>query len=223
MKPIVETAKTELKRARKKASFDREKLYEILDEARVVHVGFAVDGQSCVIPMLGWRVGNQLYIHGSNGSRMIKALCHGAESCVTATLLDGLVLSKSAFHHSASFRSAVVFGQFREVTDEEEIEQSLFYFLEQIAPGRWNEVRPPNKQELKATSILAIELEEVSVKISNGPANETPGDEALPVWTGEMKIRQQVRAMVPDKNTKSDQKVPDYSYAWGERWEVMND
>ena len=231
MKPLVENNKTELKRARRKACFDREKLYEIFDEAHVVHVGFAIDGQSYVIPMLGWRVGNQLYIHGSNGSRMIKALCgESAESkggksecCVTATLLDGIVLSKSAFHHSASYRSAVVFGQFRQVTDENEIEKSLFHFMEHITPGRWGEVRPPSEQELKATTILAIELEEASVKVSRGPANETEGDELLPVWTGEMTIRQKVRAMVPDDNAGAATRTPDYSSAWGERWEVISE
>ncbi|AMO54883.1 hypothetical protein GZ77_25235 [Endozoicomonas montiporae] len=219
MKALPESDRTKLKRSPKRACFDRERLYEIFDEAHVVHVGFSTNEQPYVIPMLGWRVDNQLYIHGSNGSRMIKALRDGTGCCVTATLLDGMVLSKSAFHHSANYRSAVVFGSFRAVNDPEEIESSLYRFLEHIAPGRWDEVRPPSEQELKATTILAIELEEASVKIRTGPAQEADGDEVLPVWTGEMRIRQQVREMVADENANVSE-APDYSGAWKERREV---
>ncbi|MET4692883.1 pyridoxamine 5'-phosphate oxidase family protein [Endozoicomonas lisbonensis] len=221
MKALAETDKTKLKRGSKRACFDREQLYAIFDEAHVVHVGFVVDEQPYVIPTLGWRMGNQLYIHGSNGSRMIRALCSGVECCVSATLLDGMVLSKSAFHHSANYRSAVVFGRFREVKEVDYIESSLYCLLEHIAPGRWEEVRPPSEQELKATTILAIELEEASVKIRTGPAEEAPGDEALPVWSGEMRIRQQVSEMVADRNAEAF-RTPDYSDAWGTRWEVKS-
>lgn len=223
MDSLIETSKTKVKRGRDKASIDRKRLYQIIDQAHVVHVGFSVEGQSYVIPMLGWRVDNQLYIHGSNGRRMIKALCEGVRSCVTATLLDGMVLAKSAFHHSTNNRSAVVFGQFRQVTDLEEIERMLFHFMEHIAPGRWNEVRPPSEQELQAISILAIELEEASIKVRSGPAKETAGDETLSVWSGEMKIKQVVCSMKSDENIDVSLGTPDYSEGWQERWEVNDE
>ncbi|MRI32747.1 pyridoxamine 5'-phosphate oxidase family protein [Endozoicomonas sp. OPT23] len=214
MEPIKETPKTRVKRGPKRAVFDREMLYQILDEARIAHVGFAVDDQNYVIPMLSWRQGDQLYIHGSRGSRMIKALTEGANCCVTATIVDGMVLSKSAFHHSTNYRSAVVFGQFRVVDDPVETNDTLKAFLDGIAPGRWEEVRAPTEKELKATSILAIELEEVSVKVRTGPANEDQEDLDLPVWTGEIKLRQSVTEMVADSNNQPEVKVPDYSEAW---------
>ncbi|KEQ17588.1 pyridoxamine 5'-phosphate oxidase family protein [Endozoicomonas numazuensis] len=214
MEKLVPTQKTRVRRGPAKAVFDREMLYQIFDEARMAHVGFSVDEQSYVIPMLAWRVGDQLYIHGSRGSRMIKALTEGAQSCVTATLIDGMVLSKSAFHHSTNYRSAVVFGPFRAVEDPAEINESLQLFLEGIAPGRWQEVRPPSEKELKATSILAIKLEEASVKVRTGPANEDPEDLDLPVWTGQLQLKQVITGMVADDNTSADIDTPDYSQAW---------
>ncbi len=214
MEPIKETPKTKVKRGPKRAVFDRKVLYQILDEVRISHVGFAVDDQNFVIPMLSWRQGNQLYIHGSRGSRMIKALTEGANCCVTATIVDGMVLSKSAFHHSTNYRSAVVFGQFRLVDDPTEVNDTLKAFLDGIAPGRWEEVRAPTEKELKATSILAIELEEASVKVRSGPANEDAEDFDLPVWTGEMKLKQSMIGMVADDNNQPAVKTPNYSRAW---------
>lgn len=218
MKPLEKTDKTRIRQGRKREVMDRQMLYQIFDEAHVVHVGFSSEGQTYVIPMLGWRVDNTLYIHGSNSSRMIKALTAGAQSCVTATLLDGMVLSKSAFHHSTNYRSAVVFGIFRKVSDPAEINETLQLFMEGIAPGRWQEVRPPSDNELKATSILAIELDEASVKVRSGGANEDKKDTDLPVWSGEMAIRQSVRSMIPDQNCSVEQ-TPDYSQAWTGRWD----
>lgn len=214
MEKLQQTPKTRIRRGPARAVFDREMLYQIFDEARVAHIGFAVDEQSYVIPMLCWRVGNRLYIHGSNGSRMIKALTQGAHSCVTATIVDGMVLSKSAFHHSTNYRSAVVFGQFREVSDPAEINESLHLFLEGITPGRWSEVRPPSENELRATTILAIDIEEASVKVRTGPANEDKDDLDIPVWTGELRLKQQVVEMVADSNTPEESITPDYSSAW---------
>ncbi len=220
MEPLKQTQKNRIRRGPKQAVFDREMLYKIFDEAHVAHVGFAVEDQSYVIPMLCWRVVNRLYIHGSNGSRMIKALTTGANCCVTATLLDGMVLSKSAFHHSANYRSAVVFGQFREVTDPSEINESLKLFLEHIAPGRWDKVRPPSEKELRATTILSIELKEASVKVRTGGPNEDKDDIDLPVWSGELVMKQTVSQMVPDQYSPDNERAPDYSAAWGNRWQL---
>ena len=220
MKPLPQTDKNKIRQGRKRAVFDREALYQILDEARVVHVGFSTDEQTYVIPMLGWRVNNTLYIHGSNSSRMIKALTTGINCCVTATIVDGMVLSKSAFHHSTNYRSAVVFGAFRTVSDPAEINESLQLFVESITPGRWQDVRPPSANELKATSILAIELEEVSVKIRTGGPNEDKKDLDIPVWSGEMVMKQSVVELVPDEHCAADTPEPDYSEAWKERWDL---
>ncbi|MGY0219677.1 pyridoxamine 5'-phosphate oxidase family protein [Endozoicomonadaceae bacterium StTr2] len=219
MKELGSTDKTRIRRGPKRAVFDRAMLYQIFDQAHVAHVGFAVDEQSYVIPMLCWRVDNRLYIHGSNGSRMIKALTEGGQCCVTATLLDGMVLSKSAFHHSTNYRSAVVFGRFSKVTDEAEINESLKLFLEHIAPGRWDKVRPPSEKELRATTILSIEIEEASVKVRTGGPNEDKEDIDLQVWSGEMVIRQKVGQMIPDQYSPESEVAPDYSAAWGDRWE----
>ncbi|MGI9276459.1 MAG: pyridoxamine 5'-phosphate oxidase family protein [Endozoicomonas sp.] len=214
METLKTTDKTRLKRGPSRAVFDREMLNRIFDEVRVAHVGFAVEEQSYVIPMLCWRVGRRLYIHGSNGSRMIKALTEGANACVTATLVDGMVLAKSAFNHSTNYRSAVVFGQFRKVEDEAEINESLQLFMEQIAPGRWDEVRSPSESELKATSILSIELEEASVKVRSGGPMVLEDDRDLPVWSGEMGLKQVLTTMVPDEYTGSATEAPDYRAAW---------
>ena len=214
MEALKTTDKTRIRRGPARAVFDREMLNQIFDEARVAHVGFAVDNQSYVIPMLCWRVDRRLYIHGSNGSRMIKALTEGANACVTATLVDGMVLGKSAFNHSTNYRSAVVFGQFRQVEDEAEINESLKLFMEQIAPGRWEEVRQPSESEIKATSILSIELEEASVKVRTGGPKVLEGDRELPVWSGEMGLKQVLTTMVPDEYTSEDMETPDYSIAW---------
>ncbi len=218
MENLTETSKTRLRRGPKRAVFDREMLYQVFDQAHVAHVGFAIESQSYVIPMLCWRVGNRLYIHGSNGSRMIKALTGEQNCCVTATLVDGMVLAKSAFHHSTNYRSAMVFGTFRKVTDPAEINESLQLFMEHIAPGRWNEVRAPSENELNATTILSIELDEASVKVRTGGPNEDDEDVDLPVWSGELLMRQVVGEMIPDKYSPEDIKTPDYSGAWGERW-----
>ena len=220
MKSLKQTPKTKIKRGPGLAVFDREMLYQVFDQVHVAHVGFAADGQSYVIPMLCWRVDNRLYIHGSNGSRMIRALTGDAGCCVTATLLDGIVLAKSAFRHSANYRSAVVFGQFREVTDTVEINESLTLFMEHIAPGRWDKVRPPSEKEMRATTILSIELEEASVKVRTGGANDDENDLDLPVWSGEMVMKQVVSDMLPDKHSPENESAPDYSEAWGERWEL---
>ncbi|GAA6152436.1 pyridoxamine 5'-phosphate oxidase family protein [Pseudoteredinibacter isoporae] len=218
LSPLQQSEKTRLRRSPKRAVFDREALYQIFDEAMVAHVGFVQDGQSYVIPMLVWRWGNRLLIHGSNGSRMIKALCGEQSICITATLLDGMVLAKSAFHHSSNYRSAMVMGSCYVLDDEQDIEQSLEVFMELIAPGRWPHLRPPNENELAATTILAMDIEEASVKIRSGGPVEDDGDLDWPVWTGELQLRQSLTAAVTDAHSVGE--MQDYSAAWGERWSL---
>jgi uncharacterized protein len=178
------TARTQVKRLPKRASYDKAQVYSILDEGRVCHVGFAVDGQPYVIPTGYARVDDGLYLHGSAASRMLRALDEGVPVCVTVTLVDGLVLARSAFHHSVNYRSVVVLGRARLVVDPDEKIQALRSFTNHLVPGRWEEVRPPNEQELKATSVLALPLSEVSAKIRTGQPLDDEEDYSLPIWAG---------------------------------------
>ena len=172
-----------VRREPERARYDRETVDAILDEALVSHLGFAVDGRPFVIPTLHARVGDTVYVHGSAASRMLRALDGGAPVCLTATLFDGLVLAKSVFNHSVNYRSVVLFGAAARVPDEEK-EAALHALTEQLAPGRWEEARRPTAQELKATWILALPIEEASAKVRIGGPVDEPEDEHLPVWAG---------------------------------------
>jgi len=184
MERFAPTARTTLKRLPKRAEYDRERVYAILDEAFICHVGFVADHHPVVIPTGYGRIGDVLYIHGSAASRMLRTLGEGVDVCVTVTLVDGLVLARSAFHHSFNYRSVVVFGRARLVTDRDEKMAALRAFTEHVIAGRWDEVREPNDTELKATTVLALPLEEASAKIRTGPPIDDDADHALPVWAG---------------------------------------
>ena len=181
------TERTRVRREPKRGVYDRETIDAILDEALFCHLGFVVDGQPYVIPTLHARKGDLLYVHGSSASRMLRHAATGAPMCATVTLLDGLVLAKSVFNHSIDYRSVVVLGVARQVEDEEKAE-SLRLFTEHVAPGRWEEARQPTGAELKATSILALPLNEASAKVRTGPPEDEPEDVGLPVWSGVVPI-----------------------------------
>jgi len=183
------TEQTTLKRLPNRGVFDREAVYRILDEAFICHVGFIVDEQPFVVPTGYGRKSDNLYIHGSAASRMLRSLARGIEVCVTVTLLDGLVLARSAFHHSMNYRSVMIFGTASLVEDEEEKLEALLAISEQIIPGRWDEIRPPNSSELKQTKVLKLLLEEVSAKVRTGPPLDDEEDYALAVWAGEIPLR----------------------------------
>jgi len=177
-----------VKREPQRGVYDRETIDAILDEALVCHLGFAVDDQPYVIPTLHARVGDRLYVHGSAASRMLRHAAADARVCVTVTLLDGLVLAKSVFNHSIDYRSVVVLGTPTLVEDVEEKREALRAFTEQVAPGRWEEARQPTDQELKATWILSVPLDEASAKVRTGPPEDEPEDVDLPVWAGVVPI-----------------------------------
>jgi nitroimidazol reductase NimA-like FMN-containing flavoprotein (pyridoxamine 5'-phosphate oxidase superfamily) len=172
-----------VKREPERGRYDRETIDAILDEALVSHLGFSVEGQPFVIPTLHARVDDLVYVHGSAASRMLRELDGGVPVCLTATLFDGLVLAKSVFNHSVNYRSVAVFGTATRIPDDEK-EAALFALTEQLAPGRWDEVRAPTPQELKATWILALPIEEASAKVRSGPPVDEPEDEDLPHWAG---------------------------------------
>jgi uncharacterized protein len=181
---IRQTTRTKLKRLPKRGHFDRDTINSILDEAFICHVGFVVDGQPYVIPTSYGRVKNDLYIHGSSASRMLRTLADGVATCVTVTIVDGLVLARSAFHHSINYRSVVVLGTAVLVTDADEKNRALEAITEHIVPGRWADVRWPNDLELKATSVLRLPINEASAKIRTGDPVDDEEDHDLNVWAG---------------------------------------
>ena len=189
MDTFTPTPRTHVKRLPKRGVYDQAQVYSILDEGFVCHVGFALEGQPYVIPTGYVRSGDLVYFHGSAASRMLRAIDGGIDVCLTVTLLDGLVLARSAFHHSMNYRSVVVLGKARLVTDNGEKTEALRRFTNHVVPGRWDEVRQPTDQELKATSVLALPLEEVSAKVRTGGPIDDEEDYALPVWAGVVPIR----------------------------------
>jgi uncharacterized protein len=195
------TPRTQVKRLPKRGVYDKTQVHSILDEGFICHVGFIVDGQPFVIPTGYARAGDKLYLHGSAASRMLRTLDGGVDVCVTVTLLDALVLARSGFHHSMNYRSVVVLGQARLLTDRNEKLEALRAITDHIVPGRWNEVRPPTDQELKGTSVLALPLEEVSAKIRSGPPIDEEEDYSLPIWGGLVPLRTQVGVPIPDGRT----------------------
>jgi nitroimidazol reductase NimA-like FMN-containing flavoprotein (pyridoxamine 5'-phosphate oxidase superfamily) len=188
MENFTPTDRTSVRRLPQRASYDRALVYRILDEGFVCHVGFVADGKPFAIPTAYGRSGDVLYLHGAKASRMLKALAAGAEACVTVTLVDGLVLARSAFHHSLNYRSVVVFGRASEVEDPREKLAAMRAFSEQLIPGRWAEVREPNERELAATLVLSLPLAEASAKVRVGAPVDDEEDLSLPVWAGELPL-----------------------------------
>lgn len=211
------TRRTTLKRLPQRGSYDREVVHRILDEGFVCHVGFAVDGQPFVIPTGYARDGDTLYLHGSAASRMLRSLAGGIPVCVTVTLIDGLVLARSAFHHSINYRSVVILGVAEPVEDRQEKMAALKAFTEHVIPGRWDEVREPDEQELKGTSVLRLPLVEVSAKIRTGPPKDDEEDHAIPVWAGELPLRIVAGTPVPDPRLAVGIALPDHVARYS-RW-----
>jgi uncharacterized protein len=178
------TERTRVARLPKRGDYSQETIYRILDAAFICHVGFVVDGQPYVIPTGYGRKDDTLYLHGSAASRMLRTLAGGVDVCVTATVVDGIVLARSAFHHSMNYRSVVVLGKARLIEDEAEKTEALRTISEQIIRGRWDDVRKPTAQELRATTVLALPIEEASAKVRTGPPLDDEEDYALPVWAG---------------------------------------
>jgi nitroimidazol reductase NimA-like FMN-containing flavoprotein (pyridoxamine 5'-phosphate oxidase superfamily) len=184
----VKTDRTTVKRKADRARYDRETLHQILDEAPICTVAFVRDGAPVAIPTIHARIDDTLYLHGSTASGMLGALASGAEACVSATLLDGLVLARSVFHHSMNYRSAVVIGRAREVTDSVEKLDAMRAVTEHVLPGRWNEARIPSPKEIAATRIVAISIDEASAKVRTGPPIDDD-DEAFETWAGVVPLR----------------------------------
>jgi nitroimidazol reductase NimA-like FMN-containing flavoprotein (pyridoxamine 5'-phosphate oxidase superfamily) len=182
----------------------------ILDTAFLAHVGFSIDNQPFVIPTLYGRHEETLYLHGSAASHMLRQLEKGIPACVSVTLVDGLVLARSAFHHSMNYRSVVAFGTARKIQDDPAKEEALRVISERVLAGRWNDVRPPTAKELKATSVLAFEIEEASAKVRTGPPKDDAEDYALPIWAGVVPFKTTREDPITDPLYTANVPLPDY-------------
>jgi uncharacterized protein len=204
------TKRTELRRIPDRGSHDWETIYQILDAGFLASVGFCVDGQPFVIPTLYGRDGERLYLHGSAASRMLRNLEAGIPACLTVALIDGLVLARSAFHHSMNYRSVVAFGTARKIADPEQKIKSLRVISEHLITGRWDDVREPSEKELKATTVLEFSIEEASSKMRSGPPVDEERDYELPVWAGVLPLEMKPRSPIPDGKLIKSVAVPDY-------------
>ena len=204
------TERTKVKRLPARGAYDRDTIYSILDEGFICHVGFALDGQPYVIPTGYARIGDDLYIHGSAASRMLRNLSKGVDVCVTVTLVDGLVLARSAFHHSINYRSVVILGKAELVEDREEKDKVLKAFTEHIIPGRWAEIRWPNELEMKATSVLKLPIEEASAKIRTGGPKDDDEDYEMNIWAGVLPLKVTSDDPIPDEVLPEGINVPEH-------------
>ncbi len=204
------TERTQLRRLPNRGAHDLETVCRILDAGFLAHVGFNVDGQPFVIPTLYGREGEALYLHGSAASRMLRELDSGIPCCVNVTLVDALVLARSAFHHSMNYRSVVAFGTARKINDPEHKTEALRVISEHVIRGRWDEVRVPSEKELKATAVLEFTIEEASAKVRTGPPLDDEEDYGLPVWAGVLPLTLTPSVPIPDSRLHAGAIVPDY-------------
>jgi len=204
------TSRTRVNRLPKRGDYSQKTIYAILDAGFLCHAGFVVDGQPYVIPTGYGRAGDTLYLHGSAASRMLRTLAGGVDVCVTVTLLDGIVLARSAFHHSMNYRSVMMLGKASAVEADAEKAAALRVISEQIVRGRWDDVRKPTAQELKATAVLKLPIEEASAKIRTGPPLDDEEDYALNVWAGVLPLAIRAGEPVADPRLAPGAKVPKY-------------
>ena len=204
------TKRTKLGRLPNRGSHEPETIRAILDAAFLAHVGFQMGVQPFVIPTLYGREADTLYLHGSAASRMLRGLDTGIPACVCVTIVDGLVLARSAFHHSMNYRSVVAFGTARQIEGAEEKTRALRIISEHVIAGRWSDVRGPSDKELKATAVLEFSIEEASAKIRTGPPLDDEEDYSLPVWAGVLPLRMEAKTPVPDPRLAASIKLPPY-------------
>jgi nitroimidazol reductase NimA-like FMN-containing flavoprotein (pyridoxamine 5'-phosphate oxidase superfamily) len=223
MTAFTPTARSQVKRLHERGRYDEESVFAILDAGLVAHIGYVIDGQPYVTPTAYWRRGRQLYWHGSSASRMLRTQSEGIPVCVTVSLLDGLVLARSGFHHSINYRAVMAFGRARKVEDAKEKESELDYFIERIYPGRVATLRPVNQQELKGTTLLAMEIEEASAKVRRGEPKDDEEDYALDIWAGVIPIRQVIGAAENDPRLKPGIPLPEHlnRFADGARFDAL--
>ncbi len=204
------TTRSKLKRLHKRAAYDHATIHAVLDAGLVCHVGYVIDGQPYVTPTCYWREGETLYWHGSSASRMLRAVKRGIPACLTVTHFDGLVLARSGFHSSINYRCVMAFGTARAVEGRAAKTAALEAFVERLTPGRWAELRPMNVQELKATTVVSMDIEEASAKLRDGQPEDDEQDYALDVWAGVVPIRLVAGQPEPDPRLKAGTALPGY-------------
>jgi hypothetical protein len=204
------THQNQVKRLPKRAAYDRATIFAILDEALICQVAFVQDGQPVVIPVLHARDGERILLHGSLSSRLLNHLAAGGQVCLTTTLLDGIVLARSVFHHSVNYRSAIVFGHGQAIENPVEKMAALQIFTERLIRGRWGDARIPNERELAATAVAAVTIESASAKVRTGSAMDDEADLELPVWAGVLPLSLAAGTPVPQPNLPAGIGIPDY-------------
>lgn len=205
---LTPTERTRLRRVHQRGHFDRETIDAILDAGLICHVGYTIDGLPYVTPTIYWREGDHVYWHGSSASRMLRKSV-GTDVCLTVTHLDGLVIARSAFHHSANYRSVMLFGRATKVTDREEKLARMKTFVDGVFPGRWDTLRPINEQEMKATTLLSIPIDEASAKVRTGPPVDDEEDYPLPIWAGVVPVSTVLGKPEPCARLAEDVPVPE--------------
>ena len=216
---LQKTERSRVKRNHERGHFDRETIYAILDASPLCHVGYLVDGKPIVTPTLQWRDGSHVYWHGSSASRAIRRSAK-TQVCLTVSILDGYVMARSAFHHSANYRAAMVFGEATAVTDADEKVTQFKVFVDKLFPGRWETLRPINKQEVKATGLLRLPIEEASAKIRTGGPVDDEEDYDLPIWAGTIPVTQQIQSPIEDTCNLTGVSQPDHIKAFLDRNKV---
>jgi len=210
MTDFARTEKNRIKRLPKRGHYDRETIYSILDEALICHVGFADHGQPYVIPINFARVDDTIILHGAKASRLLKHIEEGNPVCIEATVVDGLVLARSVFHHSMNYRSVVLFGTGRLLLGDDEKLGALEAVTEHLVPGRWQDARLPNRKELNATSVVEIKIDAASAKVRLGPPVDEEEDYTLPVWAGVLPLQEVSSTPIHDELQSTDIRVPEY-------------
>lgn len=201
---------SKVKRAHQRGAYDKETVFSILDAAPFCHVGYTIDARPYVTPTLHWREGERVYWHGSSASRMLRQVETGIPVCLTASIFDGYVLARSAFHHSANYRAVMAFGTARPVEEHSDKEHALKVMMDRLWPGRWEELRPVYDKELKATTVVAMDIDEASAKIRNGPPVDDDEDYDHPVWAGVQPLLQGTGPLQADPRMLDDVPVPEY-------------
>ncbi|HFD15081.1 MAG TPA: pyridoxamine 5'-phosphate oxidase family protein [Rhodospirillales bacterium] len=207
MTELPPTDRTRLRRAHERGRYDRGTIDAILDAQPVCHIAYLRDGTPALLPTLQWREGDHVYWHGSSASHALRAQ-DGAEVCLAVTLLDGLVLARSGFHHSVNYRSVTIYGRARRIEDPRRKERHLEAFFERLLPGRWPTLRPVTEQELKATAVLSLPIREASAKLRNGPPVDEEADYGLPIWAGVLPLRTAIGTPVPDPRNPEGLPLP---------------
>lgn len=205
----LKTDRVRLRRMHERGGYRRDDIDPILDAMPLCHVGYVFNNQPYVTPTLQWREGGHVYWHGSSASRMLRA-SNEADVCLTVSILDGFVMARSGMHHSINYRSVMLLGKARKILDSDQKEERLRTMVEGMFPGRWDILRPATGQELKATTVLYMPIDEASAKVRSGPPGDNEEDYALPIWAGEIPVRMQVQAPVPDPRNLDDVEPPEH-------------